>query len=211
MSLKSKRVFRCQKCQHEFEIETYDSINVKEDEDLKYRVISGDIFHYECPKCHVNFMINYDCLYHDPDKKFMVFHSATKLPALADDVYDKLSMKGYKLRYCDTLGSFVEKIQILDEGLDDRAVEYAKYDSFIDYTQNRGDASDVTGIYYQGFENDVLKIKIELDDKALTTMIPYYGLMDEMDKHEDLFSVDNKKFVKVDPSWIISIFQRFEQ
>ena len=33
MSLKSKRIFRCQKCGHEFEIETYDSINVQEDED----------------------------------------------------------------------------------------------------------------------------------------------------------------------------------
>ena len=156
-------------------------------------------------------MINYDCLYHDPEKKFMVFHSANKLPELADDVYDKLSMNGYKLRYCDTLASFVEKIQVLDEGLDDRAVEYAKYDSFIDYTQNRGEAKDVTGVYYQGFENDVLKIKIELDDKALTTMIPYYGLMEEMDKHQDLFSINNKKFVKVDPSWIIDIFNKAAQ
>ena len=105
----------------------------------------------------------------------------------------------------------MEKIQVLDEGLDDRAVEYAKYDSFIDYTQNRGEAKDVTGVYYQGFENDVLKIKIELDDKALTTMIPYYGLMEEMDKHQDLFSINNKKFVKVDPSWIIDIFNKAAQ
>ena len=42
-------------------------------------------------------------------------------------------------------------------------------------------------------------------------MIPYYGLMEEMDKHQDLFSINNKKFVKVDPSWIIDIFNKAAQ
>ncbi|MCI5773909.1 MAG: CpXC domain-containing protein [Erysipelotrichaceae bacterium] len=202
---KSKRVFKCPHCGKELTLEFYDSVNVQNDEDLKAQVIAGDIFRFECDKCHYRFMACYDCLYHDPQNKFMVYLKSSPVPA--NEQLMTLLNKGYTLRWCKDIGSFIEKIEVLSEGLDDRAVEFAKYDSFIDYIQNKGKQEDVTGVYYQGFVDDILRIKLELDDKALTTMTPYYGLVAEMADYEEMFKIEDPFFACIDPKWIIDIFE----
>jgi len=68
---------------------------------------------------------------------------------------------------------FAEKIQIFEDGVDDIMVELAKYDSFIEYIDNKkGTAKDVTDIEYQHTENDVMKINVRADDKGMSFLIP---------------------------------------
>ena len=205
MYKKTQRVFKCPHCGKELTLTFYESVNVKDDDDLKRQVLAGDIFRFECDKCHYRFMACYDSLYHDPQKKFMVYLKSSPIPT--NEQFKLLLDKGYVLRWVKDIGSFIEKIEILDEGLDDRAVEFAKYDSFIDYIQNKGKPEDVTGVYYQGYDDDILKIKIGLDDKAITTMTPYEGLVEEMSQYPDLFKLDDPFFACVDPKWIIDIFE----
>ena len=64
-----------------------------------------------------------------------------------------------------TLQEFVEKIQIFEDEVDDRLVELAKYDSLIEFIDNRkGTAEDVTSIDYQKTENGVMKINVRTAD-----------------------------------------------
>lgn len=208
MSSKTERKFKCMKCQKVYDIETYDSISVATDPDLKEKCLSGEIFQYECPHCHETYMLSYPCLYIDAEKKFLLWLSdedyLKEVSVLS--VNKELNDKGFTLRRCLDIKSFIEKLQILDDGLDDRAVELAKYDSYIDYINNRK-GTDVEGIYYHGFENDILKINIKNDDRGLTVMIPYTALLEEMEGHRDLFELDNMSFPVVDAKWIIQIFE----
>lgn len=207
MSKKTVRKFKCMKCNEVYDIETFDSISVCEDPDLKDRCLSGDIFQYECPHCHETYMLSYPCLYSDSEKKFMVWLADENFieGAINDSVIKQLDGRGFILRRSEDITSFIEKIQILDDGVDDRAVELAKYDSYIDYVNNRG-GKEVSGLYYHGKENDILKINIKNNDRGLTIMIPYEGLLEEMNTHPNMFEIDNKRFPLIDSKWIIQIF-----
>lgn len=203
------RQCECPKCHTKFEQETMTLIDAL-DEYAKERTLAGEIFKVECPKCHKAYMIQYDTLYRDTEKKFMVFltNDHSELP---DSQCKPLLDAGFQLRRCDSITSFIEKIMTLDLGLDDRAIEYAKYDAFVDYIENKGQPEDITGVYFQGYENEVLKIKLEMDDKALTVMYPYSGLIDEIIENDDLFMIEDKNFPFVDAKWIIDIFEEAEE
>lgn len=210
MSKSTNRKFKCMKCGEVYDINTYDSVNVSLDPDIKERCLSGDIFHFECPHCHNSYMLSYPCLYHDQEKKFMVWllEDKASINSIDPSFVSALLSSGYTLRRCTDINSFIEKIQILDDGLDDRAVEFSKYDSFIDYVENKkGKPEEIDGIYYHGIDNEVLKINIRTNDKGATIMIPYEALMEEINNHKDLFEVDNKNFPVIDSKWIIQIFE----
>lgn len=209
MSKKTLRNYVCPKCGKTYQITTYDSINADIDEDMLDRVKSADIFQMECPHCHETYIVSYPCLYHNAQKRFMIWLT-TDVPA-QDPIYKQLVDKGYILRRCKDLESFLEKITLLEEGIDDRAVEYAKYDTFVDYIQNRGKAEDVTGVYFKELDGDILRMNLRLDDRGMTIQIPYDGLLAEMEDHTDLFAVDDVAFPVVDAAWIIQIFEAAEK
>lgn len=210
MSKSEEIKYTCPYCGKEFEIEIYHSINCSEDPDLRDRCISGDIFQHSCPHCHKDFMIQNPLLYEDPEHKFVLWVSSNDvgdLSSLAKPLIDK----GYKLRRCATVKEFVEKIQIFEDGVDDIAVELAKYDSFIDFLDSRkGNAEDVTSIDYVYTKDDVMKIDIKMDDKGMSFLIPMIGLQEELDSNKELFEVDDSTFPCINSEWMISLFMKPE-
>ncbi len=130
MSLVKQALARCSRCAHEHEITIYKSINTAEDADMEARVLNGSLFMWTCPDCGCKNLVSYECLYHDPARKRMLW----LLPRDKDDTAEMdaiarhaRSLGGYTLRICPDLGSLIEKILILNAGLDDVAVEICKY------------------------------------------------------------------------------------
>ena len=130
MSLVKKAPARCARCGHEHEITVYKSVNTAEDADMEARVLNGSLFLWTCPDCGCKNLVSYECLYHDPAKKRMLW----LLPQNKDNSLEMTSVArhaqllgGYTLRICPDLGSLIEKILILNAGLNDVAVEICKY------------------------------------------------------------------------------------
>ncbi len=130
MSLVKKALARCARCGHEHVITIYKSINTAEDADVEARVLNGSLFMWSCPDCGCKNLVSYECLYHDPAKKRMLW----LLPQNKDNSLEMASVTrhaqllgGYTLRICPDLGSLIEKILILNAGLNDVAVEICKY------------------------------------------------------------------------------------
>ncbi len=130
MSIVKSALARCSRCGHEHEITVYKSINTAEDADWEARVLNGSVFMWTCPDCGCKNLVSYECLYHDPAKKRMLW----LLPRDKDDTAEMeaialhaRSLGGYTLRICPDLGSLIEKILILNAGLNDVAVEICKY------------------------------------------------------------------------------------
>ena len=125
MSKTTTRKFKCMKCDEVYDIETFDSVNVTLDPDLKDKVSSGDIFYKECPHCHNTYMLEYPCLYHDMERKFMVWLMKEEIDANIKNMYTQVfnEQKQLTLRRCEDIKSFLEKIEIFNNGLDDRAIE----------------------------------------------------------------------------------------
>lgn len=210
MSKSEEIKYTCPYCGKEFEIEIYHSVNSSEDPDLRDRCISGDIFQHSCPHCHSDFMIQNPLLYEDPEHKFVLWVSGNDVGDLSS-LSKPLIEKGYKLRRCATVKEFVEKIQIFEDGVDDIAVELAKYDSFIDFLDSRkGNAEDVTSIDYVYTKDDVMKIDIKMDDKGMSFLIPMIGLKEELESNKELFEVDDSTFPCINSEWMISLFMKPE-
>ena len=130
MSLVKSALARCSRCGHEHEITVYKSINTAEDTDMEARVLNGSLFMWTCPDCGCKNLVSYECLYHDPVRKRMLW----LLPGNKDNSLEMASVArhaqllgGYTLRICPDLGSLIEKILILNAGLNDVAIEICKY------------------------------------------------------------------------------------
>lgn len=130
MSLVKQALARCSRCANEHEITIYKSINTAEDADMEARVLNGSLFMWTCPDCGCKNLVSYECLYHDPAQKRMLW----LLPRGKADTAEMeviarhaRSLGGYTLRICPDLGSLIEKILILNAGLNDVAIEICKF------------------------------------------------------------------------------------
>ena len=128
MSRTSEISIRCSRCGSLFKAERYDSVNVSLDPSLKDKVLDGSLFLKECPHCGSEALIPGNTLYHDQNEKLMVWVTGGD-SALEEQVkkgYEDL-LKGYVLRFVTDSGSLIEKVKILDSGLDDVVMEMCKY------------------------------------------------------------------------------------
>lgn len=202
----------CPYCKKEYAIDIYDSVNVKEDRDLRDRCVSGEIFQHSCTNCHKEYLVQNNLLYTDPEHKFVIWVSKDPIEGVDVSGFAKtLDKAGYTLRRCATVKEFVEKIQMLEDGANDIAVELAKYDSFIEYIENKkGKAEDITSIDYQRTENDVMKLIIHSDDKGMSFLIPTSMLEEELEQEPEMFQVDNTTFPLVNGEWMRSLFEEPE-
>lgn len=210
MSRSHETEYRCPYCGREFEMTVYDAVNVREDRDLRDRCVSGEIFQQSCPHCHREFLVQNNLLYSDPDHRFVIWVSSAPVPgAVADAVAAPLVKKGYTLRRCATVREFAEKIQILEDGVNDIMAELAKYDSFIEFLDNKkGKAEDVTSVDYQRCENEVMKINVRTHDRGMAFLIPLSMLEEEIAASSESFTVDPAEFALVNSDWILSLFQK---
>ena len=112
----------CPHCKNESKRIPVSSINVARNPEMRSKVQDLSCFRWRCPVCGTTSLVMEPCLYHDLANSFMVWLYDTK-PESAD--FEPLT--GYTLRWTADFNAFREKINILERGLDDRAVEIMKY------------------------------------------------------------------------------------
>lgn len=138
---------KCLSCGKPSDVKAFYSINVADSPELKGKVKDGSLFIWECPFCGAHNLVKTDLLYHDPDKKLMVW-------LLPDEASDKVgdreakvsdiaeSLDGYTLRRVKDVGSLIEKVNIFDAGLDDIVIEICKYVTKMELAEKGGDKSE---------------------------------------------------------------------
>ncbi len=144
--------FTCPECGTEGEYRVWDTINVDLDPDLKEKLLSQELFDWECPGCGQHFSLPYSMIYHDMHRNYMIFFS----PLPGDEKryqplevsVERLLLDGYKIRSVYGFLHMREKITILDEGLNDVAIERLKWVlKNIIHPEWRGDAKK---LYFMG-------------------------------------------------------------
>ncbi len=152
MSIKSQALAVCQKCGKQHKVDIYKSINTATDPDLKAAVLDGNLFLWECPDCGTGNLVAYDCLYHDPDEKFMVWmlpFGEPEGPEKDAIMRQARAMGDYRLRIVSNAGDLMEKVMIFDAGLNDRCIELVKY------VAGR-EMPDVTKLHFYRMQDDVM-------------------------------------------------------
>lgn len=211
MSASHEVQYTCPYCGKEFTITVYDTVTAKKDPDLKERVLSGDLFQHTCPHCQQIFMIQNQMLYSDADQKYVLCLSQNDLGSTLNEFAIPLVGQGYRLRRCATIQELIEKIEIFDDGMNDVAVELAKYDSFIEFLDNKkGKAEDVTSVDYEGTKDEIMKIIVRTGDKGMSFLIPVSMIEEELKTEEDLYTINDADFPLINRDWIISLFKETE-
>ena len=211
MSVSHEQQYHCPYCGEEFTITVYDTVTSTKDPDLRDRVLSGDIFQHTCPHCHKEFMIQNQLLYSDAEHKFVLWLSQNEAGMTVSEFAKPLALQGYRLRRCATIQEFIEKIEIFEDGMNDVAVELAKYDSFIEFLENKkGIAEDVTSIDYERVKNDVMKIIVRTGDKGMSFLIPVNMIEEELKTEEDLYTIKEEDFPLINRDWMISVFKEVD-
>ena len=119
----------CPECNHPNKSRLWTSMNVTIDSDLREQVLSESLFDWRCQACGFAVHLVYPCLYHDMDRKFMIY----LLPDVNDsrledkavgDQFPELS--GLRRRVVSSLSELKEKVLIFEARLNDMATEFTK-------------------------------------------------------------------------------------
>lgn len=134
MSMQHQEEITCPACQKAGNFTVWDSVDIAENPEMKDSIASLEAFHYHCPHCGTTVNIDYGFLYHDADRRFMVFYGPTENDEQRADrdmtenheVFEKMSANHYVFRLVRTKEDLLEKITIFEAGLDDRLMELTK-------------------------------------------------------------------------------------
>lgn len=139
MSKMTVEKIRCPKCRLENDFNMWHSVNVTLDKEMKEKILNGEVFHFKCSECGYESQVFYPLLYHDMEKKLMVYmlhddeHQVKEAAAFMSGITDtdnELDIKKYSEEYTNrivtTIHELQEKIYISDAGYDDRIIEIMK-------------------------------------------------------------------------------------
>lgn len=74
MSKSTKHIWNCIHCGHPQEITIWQSVNVSLSPGLKGKLLNGDLMRVRCVRCGTETELAYALLYHDQDRRFMVWY-----------------------------------------------------------------------------------------------------------------------------------------
>ncbi len=137
MSINTKQSIKCPKCGQLQEMTVWNSITVKDSEDLKADLLGGKVNIFRCPSCSHWGLMPTPMLYHDEDKKLMISFTPSNDLQTKHKLYDEIcksskesgemeKLSGYNLRFVTDYNEMLEKILIFDNNLSDKAIEVIK-------------------------------------------------------------------------------------
>lgn len=171
MSEKEIQRIKCPKCGALHDFEMWVRVNTDLDPVLKDKVRSGELFRTQCPSCGQMIDVVYPCLYHEMEKKVMIYYApGRKAMEDAAAAFDEgaeaaekergfdPSAEGYRNRVVGSLYDLQEKIAVFDAGLDDRVIEICKVlaGSQLQETQPQAEFDDL--LYYRDSSGDRLAL-----------------------------------------------------
>jgi len=90
MTLIHRAKIKCEKCDNEFEIALYGSVNVTLNPELKAKALKGEINSGICPRCNARYEIELPFLYHDMEKEIMIWVFPEKERERAEEIKKEL-------------------------------------------------------------------------------------------------------------------------
>lgn len=220
MSIKTESIAACSRCGNRTQLTIYKSINTAEDPSLKEKVREGSLFLWKCPSCGQSNLARYDTLYHDPDKKLMVWllqdENISQSQMHSISLHAK-AIGNYTLRRVTDTGSLMEKVLIFDCGLDDVTIELCKYVLKMELASKSSDEESARKILQMNLH--FFRLNDSGDGKSVTFVYPEDGQMKNYtigyNVYEDCCGILQRNprikpaegFVKIDSEWLSAYFK----
>jgi hypothetical protein len=201
---------KCPDCGGQGTREMRKRVCISKTPELKDDILSGSYFEWTCPGCGKRFFIDDVFLYNDDEHKFMVYYvpglvkDAVEVPTVikTDADYDT---EHSVLRAASGFIDFVEKIKILEEGLDDRAIEAIKAVCSAAYREAGGETI-YNMIFEETGESGALSFAAFLKDEDFIVEIPGEAYRQTKNDFSSLFDERGEKaFLRIDQEWLTGV------
>ena len=215
MSEKEIQRIRCPKCGAEHDFEMWIRVNTDLDPVLKNKVKSGELFRTQCPSCGQKIDVVYPCLYHEMEKKIMIYYAPGKkameqASAAFEEGMDAAKKErgfdsagsGYRNRVVGSLYDLQEKISVFDAGLDDRVVEICKVLAGSQLQESQPQAVFDDLLYYRDGSGDRLALMKDGNAFASIALPPDFYKMVE-DHYRPLIDRYGDEKV-IDMEWVMN-------
>lgn len=140
----------CNNCGAQHKVNTYSSINVSNDPDLKSAVLNGSLFIWECPHCGKKNLINAPLVYIDAKEQLIIILSKEYI---SFDSPQEGEFAGFTTRQVQTPGALIELVKIYDAGLDDEVLDLCKQVTRMELEQ---DTLDLKFFKTDGADNEII-------------------------------------------------------
>lgn len=154
-----KKEQRCFRCGRVRQITMYPTIVADEAPEIKKTILDEKIFDFTCSSCGFNVDYVYPMLYHDRDKKLMIY--LTQNEKTVNESRLPLYLKQVKKRVVPDLKALKEKILIFESGYDDIAIEMVK--------------SAVQNIIMKKYDEGAVKIYFQNGDETCLFFAIYFS------------------------------------
>lgn len=172
MSSIHKIKINCPKCGKELEVDIYNSINVTVSPELLEKVLDFSVFNKVCDKCNSCLPIEYSCMFHDMDKKYIIWSTSgiEDIEKLFDESKFWLT-QGYKLRFVEKNHDIVEKVSMLKYELKDTVIEFIKLQVCVQLDGDKAEET-INDIRFLEIEGDNLIFGKFIEDKVMHIEVP---------------------------------------
>ena len=160
MSRPIQETVACPECSAQSAFTIWTSLNVTVDPEQKQALIMGDLFRFTCPTCAATTQFVYPLLYHDAEKRVMIWFVPPDKSGRGEPPPDpgvgaggaRAALEGYTLRAVRSVNELLEKVLTFDAGLDDLAIEMVKLAIATQIPEH--EQSDETEIRFASAEHD---------------------------------------------------------
>ena len=204
------RTTHCPYCNHEIDVDCHNSINTMISPHLVASVKNNTIFNTVCEECSKEVQLAYDCVYNDVENNFMVYllHK-NDVELLEDSILEigKDNVKHLTLRYETDTNHFAEKVRLLTDKLNDKAMEIYKLLVYLQVVENEKD-KQIVDIIYAGYDDKSKSIEFWLLDNGnkkyhiKSPFKQYLIIEDRFTTYEKSHPQDEEvRFEKIDLEW----------
>ena len=212
MSMSSKINLSCPKCATANSIIEWQSINADVNPEMRIKILDGSAFLFRCTKCAYTAELSYPCLYHDMTNSLLIFlmpdnhkdaETAIKEIQISADQM-KLFNNNYKQRIVTSPKRLVEKIRLLESGIDDKLAEICK----LLFRVMSGHGNEEVSLYYDT-SNEKHKIVIVNSVYQKSAEISETFLIKAKEVRDSiLLSDNNDKLELIDEKWAINLMEK---
>ena len=125
-----KETIHCVRCGHNGEFDHWDLADVGDTPGLREKLFNDDFFVYTCPECGFRTFVMYSTVYMDPGHSFAIafdFRPNEGFDYTPLRISEFEGLDGFITRYVTGHDRLKEKVLILEQGLNDVAIERMKY------------------------------------------------------------------------------------
>ena len=134
----------CTNCGKQSTFERFDRVYAVKTPEIISAILDWDFFKFTCRNCNHMVLIDYPTVVVDEEQKTIIQYCAdgnigVLSMQICSLITEGVNLGEYKIRVVSDIESFVEKVQIVSAGYDDRAIELMKFMKFMNSPLEDGD------------------------------------------------------------------------